>query len=72
MNQIRLSELFPGEALKWPEFTAWNIPNTRLETRGLTGEKDLKILENASHFPTEHPGISRLPDFSIKFIKANL
>ena len=33
MNQIRLSELLPGKALKWPEFFVRNIPNTRLESR---------------------------------------
>ena len=33
MNQIRLSELLPGKALKWPEFFVRNIPNIRLESR---------------------------------------
>ena len=33
MIQIRLSELLPGKALKWPEFFVRNIPNTRLESR---------------------------------------
>lgn len=38
----------------------------------LGGEKEMKILENAGHFPIEQPGIGQLPDYAIKFIQANL
>lgn len=64
--QIPVLLVHPGEDLWTPTWTSEVFFNR------LTGEKDLKILENAGHFPIEQPGISQLPEYSIKFIETNL
>tara|TARA_R110002050_G_C8931043_1_gene511992 strand:+ start:520 stop:1569 length:1050 start_codon:yes stop_codon:yes gene_type:complete len=64
--QIPVLLVHPGEDLWTPTWTSEVFFNQ------LSGEKELKILENAGHFPIEQPGISQLLDYSIKLIKANL
>lgn len=56
-----------------PEEDLWTpIWTSEVFFNKLNGEKELTILEKAGHFPIEQPGISQLPEFSIKFIKAHL
>lgn len=64
--QIPVLLAHPGEDLWTPTWTSEVFFNR------LSGEKELKILENAGHFPIEQPGIGQLSDFSIQFINANL
>lgn len=64
--QIPVLLVHPGEDLWTPTWTSEVFFNR------LTSEKELKILENAGHFPIEQPGISQLPEYSIKFIESNL
>ena len=54
----------PGEDRWTPTWTS------KIFFDRLKGEKELKILENAGHFPLEQPGISQLPEYSIKFIES--
>ncbi|SEJ62956.1 Lysophospholipase, alpha-beta hydrolase superfamily [Cyclobacterium xiamenense] len=61
--QIPVLLVHPGDDLWTPTWTSEVFFNR------LSGKKELKILENAGHFPIEQPGISQLPEYAIRFLR---
>ena len=56
-----------------PEDDKWTPVNiSLLFFDKINTKKELKILENAGHFPLEYPGIEQLEQYVVDFIKNNL
>lgn len=56
-----------------PEDDKWTpVYISRLFFDKINTKKELKILENAGHFPLEYPGIEQLEQYVVDFIKNNL
>jgi len=52
-----------------PENDKWTpVEISRIFFDRIKGEKNLKILDNAGHFPLEAPGISQLEEYTIDFL----
>jgi len=52
-----------------PELDKWTpVEISRLFFDKISCEKNLKILENAGHFPIENPGLKQLEEYVVEFI----
>ena len=60
-------------ALFHPQDDKWTpVEISRIFFDRIKGEKELKILENAGHFPLEKPGINQLEEFTYSFIQKHI
>lgn len=60
-------------ALFHPENDNWTpVEISRIFFDRIRGEKVLKILGNAGHFPLEEPGISQLEEYTVEFLRKHI